>query len=124
MAVLGTMANSVHTYDEYKNLTKNIFTKGGSAFKGIWATNADGTGQTFSDEQSVINLTSEETVIELYAQWNVNEYTVTFNSNGGTTTTTSKKVTYGSNYGTLPTPTRNRIYLPKLVYCRKCWSRN
>lgn len=100
------MENSVHTYDEYKNLTKNIFTKVGHSFKGIWTTNADGTGQTFSDEQSVINLASEETIVELYAQWNANQYTVTFDPNGGTCTTNSKKVTYGSNYGTLPTPTR------------------
>ncbi len=35
-----------------------------------------------------------------------NTYTVTFNPNGGTVSTTSKSVTYGSTYGTLPTPTR------------------
>ena len=33
--------------------------------------------------------------------------TVTFNSNGGSCTTTSKTVTCGSTYGTLPTPTRS-----------------
>lgn len=32
--------------------------------------------------------------------------TVTFNANGGTTATTSKTVTYGSTYSTLPEPTR------------------
>lgn len=35
-----------------------------------------------------------------------NQFTVTFNANGGTTPTSSKKVTVGSTYGTLPTPTR------------------
>lgn len=33
-------------------------------------------------------------------------YKVTFNANGGSVTTTSKTVTKGSTYGTLPTPTR------------------
>lgn len=41
----------------------------------------------------------------LRAQWTPNTYTVTFNLNGGTSSTTSKTVTYDSTYGTLPTPT-------------------
>lgn len=40
------------------------------------------------------------------AQWVPNRYTVNFNANGGTVSTTSKTVTYDSTYGTLPTPTR------------------
>lgn len=40
----------------------------------------------------------------LYVQWDPNDYTVTFNPNGGTVSTTSKTVTYDSTYGTLPTP--------------------
>jgi uncharacterized repeat protein (TIGR02543 family) len=42
----------------------------------------------------------------LTAHWQGNSHTVTFNSNGGTPTTASMTVTYGQNYGTLPTPTR------------------
>ena len=34
-----------------------------------------------------------------------NTYTITFNANGGQTSTSSKKVTYGSTYGDLPVPT-------------------
>lgn len=41
----------------------------------------------------------------LYAHWKANQYTVTFDSNGGTVGTSSQKVTYGSTY-TLPIPTR------------------
>ena len=37
----------------------------------------------------------------------IGPYTVTFNANGGSVTTTSKTVTSGSTYGTLPTPTRS-----------------
>ena len=40
----------------------------------------------------------------LYAHYAANSYTVTFNANGGTCSTASKNVTYGSTYGTLPTP--------------------
>ena len=45
--------------------------------------------------------------INLYAVWTANTYTVTFNANGGSVSTASKSVTYGSTYGTLPTPTRS-----------------
>ena len=34
------------------------------------------------------------------------DYTVTFNANGGSVDPTSKTVTYGSTYGTLPTPSK------------------
>ena len=41
--------------------------------------------------------------------FNVNNpsYTITFNANGGSCSTGNKSVTYGSTYGTLPTPTRS-----------------
>lgn len=42
----------------------------------------------------------------LYAHWKANQYTVTFDSNGGTVSTKSKEVTYNSTYDTLPVPTR------------------
>ena len=41
----------------------------------------------------------------LYAHWKANQYTVTFDYNGGTVGTNSQKVTYGRTY-TLPIPTR------------------
>ena len=42
----------------------------------------------------------------LFAAWAPNTYTVTFNANGGSVSPTSKTVTYGSTYGSLPAPTR------------------
>ena len=42
----------------------------------------------------------------LYAHWKANQYIVTFDPNGGTVSTNSKKVTYNSTYDTLPIPTR------------------
>ena len=44
--------------------------------------------------------------IILGADWTVNQYTLTFNANGGSVSSTSKKVTYGQTYSDLPTPTR------------------
>ena len=44
--------------------------------------------------------------LTVYAQWKPNSYTVTFNGNEGNCSTANKKVTNGSKYGTLPTPTR------------------
>ncbi len=40
----------------------------------------------------------------LYARWEQATYTVYFNANGGTCSTSSKQVSYGQAYGTLPTP--------------------
>ena len=44
--------------------------------------------------------------ITLYAKWTANEYTVTFDYKDGTTTSTTKVVTYNEAYGELPNPTR------------------
>ena len=48
--------------------------------------------------------------ITLYAKWTPNDYTVTFDVNGGNELTeeqASKVVTYDDTYGTLPAPTRS-----------------
>ena len=42
----------------------------------------------------------------LEAQWRINTYTLTYNANGGSVSTSSKSLSYGAAYGTLPTPTR------------------
>lgn len=42
----------------------------------------------------------------LYAHWKGKTYTVTFDANGGTVSTTSDTVTYGKKYYSLPSPTR------------------
>lgn len=52
------------------------------------------------------SLTMPDTDLSLKANAIANKYTITFNANGGTTSTTSKSVTYNSTYGTLPTPSR------------------
>ncbi|MCL2655633.1 MAG: InlB B-repeat-containing protein, partial [Coriobacteriia bacterium] len=52
----GSTANSTHTYDVAKNLTTNGFSVSGYTFSG-WNSKADGTGTTYADAQSVVNLT-------------------------------------------------------------------
>ena len=71
-----------------------------------WFTAKDGGTQITS--YSTVNLSGDQT---LYARWIYNAptpttYTVTFDANGGSVDTTSKNVTQGKTYGTLPTPTR------------------
>ena len=71
------------------------------------------TGYTFVHWCSDSSLTTEYTnrVIEarnvtLYAKWTANNYTVTFNAAGGSVTLNSKRVTFDSAYGDLPTPNK------------------
>ena len=79
----GEMYDVELTYDTPQNLPKVGFSRTGHTFAG-WALSSGG-DMVFSDGMSVSNLTSEVngTVI-LYAQWKVNQCTVTFNANGGT----------------------------------------
>ena len=64
----GTMANKAMTYGVASNLTANSFTRSGYTFKN-WNTEADGSGTTYTNSQSV-NLTTEHgATVTLYAQW-------------------------------------------------------
>ena len=81
-----------------QNLNPNRFTRTGHTFAG-WNTAADGSGQSYTDEQSVKDLTSEQNgTVTLYAQWTANSYTVTLNSNGGTIADGKNVTSY--TYGT------------------------
>ncbi len=75
-------------------------TRTGYAFDG-WYTSAS--GGTKITPSTKVSITSSQT---LYAHWSVTTGTVTFNANGGSVSTSSKNVAYGSTYGSLPTPTR------------------
>lgn len=90
MGAIGAMAPSYHTYnnadmidgkpvDVNKYLNLNRYTREGYVFKG-WNTKPDGTGQSFSDGQEILNLTDEhydpndvanrnKGIVYLYAQW-------------------------------------------------------
>ena len=102
----GTVSSITATYDKSVTLPSSGFTRTGYTLAG-WDTDAHAQEPTYTVGQSVSNLVSTNGgTISLAAIWSPNSYTVTFNANGGTCTTTSKSVTYASSYGTLPTPTR------------------
>ena len=75
-------------------------TRKGHTFGG-WFTELGG-GTQVTAETSV-TATADHT---LHAQWTANVYKVTFDANGGETSTATKDVTYGAAYGELPVPTR------------------
>lgn len=109
----GTMEPQSFTYDEAaKALSKNLFTKTGYSFRG-WAEKETDTWVTYKDEEKVQNLLTEDgAVLTLFALWNANTYTLSFDSNKGEgsstpTTAVDRTVTYGKTYGTLPAVSRN-----------------
>lgn len=102
----GTMSNETFTYGTAKALTSNAFSRTGYTFAG-WTTNANGTGTSYTNGQSVSNLTSTANgTVDLYAKWSVNSYTITFNTDGG-----SAIAAITQNYGTAitapATPTKD-----------------
>ena len=89
----GSLPTPTKASDNYYNYT----------FDGWYTSSSGGTRVTAS---STFTSTSNQT---LYAHWTSSpkSYTVYFDANGGTVSTTSKTVTYNSTYGSLPTPTRS-----------------
>ena len=73
----------------------------GYSFVG-WYTEPEG-GIKIS-ETDTVNLESSQT---LYAHWELGDYVVSFDANGGTVSAESKLVTFTSLYGDLPIPTRD-----------------
>ena len=77
----GSMSDMSFTYDVAQNLTANDFNRTGYTFAG-WATEADGSGDSYTDQQSVSNLTTtNNATVTLYAKWTANTYTVHFDKN-------------------------------------------
>ena len=65
----GTMAPQAFAYDEAQALAAASFTRAGHTFAG-WNTAADGSGTSFADGTSVVNLSAEDGAsVTLYAQW-------------------------------------------------------
>ena len=65
----GSMSNQVFTYGTAQNLIANTFTRDGYMFAG-WNTKADGSGNSYTNQQSVNNLCSDANgTTTLYAQW-------------------------------------------------------
>ena len=87
------------TYDTAANLDLNTFSYTGHTFNS-WNTSADGNGTSYADGVEVLNLASDGN-IDLYAIWNTNSYTVTFDPNNGESVTTTTK-NYDEEIGSFP----------------------
>lgn len=97
----GTNTTATKTQGTALTLKGAIFTRTGYTQKG-WSLNANGSSKKYELNGSY----TTDAAVTLYPYWVANTYTVTFNPNGGTVSPTTQTVTYGSAYGTLPTPTR------------------
>ena len=79
-AISGTTTDSTHTYDTEKALTANGFTLTGWTFLG-WTTTFSGTKE-YENNEIVKNLTDVNGgTVTLYALWQANTYTVTYEGN-------------------------------------------
>ena len=104
----GTMSDQTFYYTEQKNLTAEAFTNPTGYHFYRWTTNADGTGNSYTNGQSVSNLTAENGVtVDLYARWAPNSYTVTLDNQGATTAgSTEVTATYDAAMPAITLPTR------------------
>ena len=93
--VTGNMTDMDMEYDKAKNLTTNAFALDGHSWLS-WNTAANGSGKTYSNGQSVKNLTEADGgTVTLYAQWSTNSYTVTFVDGHDGKTIKQESVNYG-----------------------------
>ena len=98
----GTMVAQNFTYDVAQNLSSNKFVKNGYGF-GYWLQVGV---TTYADCDEVSKLSAVEgTVITLYANWKVNQYTLTFMSDSNTTYRTITQ-NYDTDVTWPPAPTR------------------
>ncbi len=73
-----------------KALNTKVFTNKGYRFTG-WTTQKDGTGASYSEGQTVSNLTlTKGGTVELYANWKALDYVIFFDADGGEDGTLSK----------------------------------
>lgn len=97
----GAPAAQTKTYGQALTLRSEAPTKTGHDFLG-WAETSDAQEAQYPSGGSY----QTDSVVVLYAVWTPSEYTVTFNPNGGTVDPVSRSISFGEQYGVLPTPTR------------------
>lgn len=105
-ATSGSMADSSHVYGTFSSLNRNNFKRKGFLFAG-WNTEKNGTGRAFSDGAQVYDLTTEkDETVTLYACWTPITYTITYYTNGGKLSSSSRKTYTADAPFVLPRPTR------------------
>ena len=93
-ATTGEMSAQTFIYDAEESLTENAFAKEGYHFIG-WATKADGSVE-YTDQAKVKNLSSAVNGnVTLYAVWEINTYTVLFQSGTDDSAAVTQKFTDG-----------------------------
>ena len=108
----GTNATSSQefTCGETKALSANSFSRTGYTFT-EWNTQANGSGDSYSNQQSVNLSNTNNDNIPLYAQWQINSYTVTWKPNGGNWSGNASDKVEDYNYGaTITTPSNPTRY--------------
>ena len=88
----GTTATQTVPYGESTTLNTNSFTRTGYTFSG-WNTKADGTGTAYNNGA---NVTLHENTT-LYAQWQLNTYSFSFDANGGSGSMSGGSAAYGES---------------------------
>jgi len=112
----GSTPNSSHTYDVASYLSINGFTKLGHNFLG-WSLSQSATMPTYTSGQQVTNLTATPNgIVTFYAVWRVNNYSVTFNANGGNGTMPAQTFVFGTS------ATLNSVTFGRTGYSFKGWA--
>ena len=88
----GAPSNQTKWHGETLTLSSTKPTRTGYTFKG-WNTNSSGTGTNYSSGGSYTG----NAALTLYANWQINTYSVTYNANGGSGAPGSQTKTYGTN---------------------------
>ena len=87
----GSVSSQTKTYGTALTLRANGYSRTGYTFS-KWNTKSDGSGTNYNASGSY----TANAAATLYAVWTANTYTVSYNSNGGTGTTSSQTKTYGT----------------------------
>lgn len=91
---VGSMNNQNFATGDSGTVSANRFVKPGYTFNG-WNTKADGTGTNYAADTNLMSLDNLATASPtLYAKWIANNYTVSFNANGGTGSMTDQSFAY------------------------------
>ena len=88
----GTAVTQTVPYGESATLNANSFRRTGYTFTG-WNTKADGSGTAYGDGASI----SPSSNVTLYAQWQHNTYSYSFDANGGSGSMSGGSAAYGES---------------------------
>lgn len=101
----GSMSDVVYTYDGKAALASNAFGCTGYDFDG-WNTAANGSGTSYANGTTENLSSTDKATVNLFAKWKIKKYTVTFNSNGGSSVS-SQTVDHGGKATNPTNPTKS-----------------